>query len=75
MKWNALTVCLVNSDNYVRCNDNAEKYVLDYCGIVKLGAQQGCCYYATLPSAYSGRGIDSVGLRKVVENGNFNLII
>ena len=37
MKWNALTVCLVNSDNYVRCNDNAEsaeKYVLDYCGIV-----------------------------------------
>ena len=32
--------------------------------------------YATLTSAHSrGRGIDSVGLRKVVENGNFNLII
>ena len=32
--------------------------------------------YATLTSAHSrGRWIDSVGLRKVVENGNFNLII
>ena len=25
---------IVVADNYVRCNDNAEKYVLDYCGIV-----------------------------------------
>ena len=49
--------------------------------MAQLGAQQGCCYYATLPSARphiaaaASIEIDSVGLRKVGENVNFNLII
>ena len=68
MKWNALTVCLVNSDNYVRCNDNAEKYVLDYCVIV---SSVGSVCLESITRRRMARN----ELRKCLRNGNFNLII
>ena len=62
---------VVNSDNYVRCNDNAEsaeKYVLDYCGIV--GSVGSVCL-----ESKTRRRMARNELRKCLRNGNFNLII